>query len=73
MLDALLTNKAKLQEALENTGHQNWDPLDFPDWLLMELEGDLLIRPRQIDVARAIISPRSGVNSVLQMNMGQGE
>ncbi|KUI56442.1 hypothetical protein VP1G_03790 [Cytospora mali] len=74
VLHALLTNSnMKLQEALENTGHQNWNPMDFPDWLLVELEGDLLIRPSQIDVARAIISPRSGTNSVLQMNMGQGK
>lgn len=47
--------------------------MNFPDWLLVELEGDLLIRPSQIDVALAIISPPSGANSVLQMNMGQGE
>lgn len=72
MLHAILTG-VKLQETLENTGHQNWDPMDFPDWLLVELDGDLLIRPGQIDVALAIISPPSGANSVLQMNMGQGE
>ncbi|ROW07311.1 hypothetical protein VMCG_03763 [Cytospora schulzeri] len=71
---ALLTgNTVRLQEALENTGHQSWDPMDFPDWLLVELDGDLLIRPGQIDVAKAIISPPSGANSVLQMNMGQGK
>lgn len=68
-----LTNDgAKLMDTLKNTGHQNWDPLQRPDWLLMELECDLLIRPEQIQVANAIISPSSGTNSVLQMNMGQG-
>lgn len=68
-----LTNDcAKLMDALKNTGHQNWDPLQRPDWLLMELECDLLIRPEQVQVADAIISPSSGRNSVLQMNMGQG-
>ncbi|ROV95602.1 hypothetical protein VSDG_05251 [Cytospora chrysosperma] len=72
VLHAILTG-VKLQETLENTGHQNWDPMDFPDWLLVELDGDLLIRPGQIDVALAIISPPSGANSVLQMNMGQGK
>lgn len=68
----LTKDGAKLIEALKNTGHQNWDPLQRPDWLLMELECDLLIRPEQIQVANAIISPSSGTNSVLQMNMGQG-
>lgn len=69
----LLTDEgAKLVEVLKNTGHQNWNPLERPDWLLMELECDLLIRPEQVEVANAIISPSSGMNSVLQMNMGQG-
>lgn len=68
----LTNDRAKLMDTLKNTGHQNWDPLQRPDWLLMELECDLLIRPEQIQVANAIISPLSGTNSVLQMNMGQG-
>lgn len=68
----LTQDGAKVEEALRNAGHQNWDPLQRPDWLLMELECDLLIRPEQVQVANAIISPSSGTNSVLQMNMGQG-
>lgn len=68
----LTKDGAKLEEALKNSGHENWDPLQRPDWLLMELECDLLIRPEQVQVANAIISPSSGRNSVLQMNMGQG-
>lgn len=68
----LINDGTKLMEALKNTGHQNWDPLHRPDWLLMELECDILIRPEQVQVANAIISPSSGMNSVLQMNMGQG-
>lgn len=68
----LTDDHAKLMDALKNPGHQNWDPLRRPDWLLMELECDLLIRPEQVQVADAIISPSSGMNSVLQMNMGQG-
>ena len=63
----------KLAEEWRNTGHENWSPLKFPDWLLLEIESDLLIRREQIDVAYAIISPASGANSVLQMNMGKGK
>ncbi|KAG4255504.1 hypothetical protein FPRO03_14144 [Fusarium proliferatum] len=51
--------------------HSNWKPIDHPEWLLLEIDNNLLIRPSQIDVARAIISPSSASNSVLQMNMGQ--
>ncbi|PQE19066.1 p-loop containing nucleoside triphosphate hydrolase protein [Rutstroemia sp. NJR-2017a BBW] len=66
-------NQNKVLEEWGNVGHENWNPLDFPDWLLIEIEGDILIRPEQIDVAHAIISPASGSNSVMQMNMGKGK
>jgi len=63
----------KLVQEWQNSGHENWTPLEFPDWLLLEIESDILIRCEQTDVARAIISPASGSNSVLQMNMGKGK
>lgn len=63
----------KLQELLANVGHENWDPEDFPDWLLMEIDGGILFRPRQVTVARQIIKPDSNRNSLLQLMMGQGK
>ncbi|KAL8335908.1 hypothetical protein RB598_009880 [Gaeumannomyces tritici] len=67
-------NTPALADELDNPGHQSWSPHhEFPDWLLLEIDGDLLIRPDQVDVARAIIAPASGQNSVLQMNMGKGK
>ncbi|KAF2706375.1 hypothetical protein K504DRAFT_459665 [Pleomassaria siparia CBS 279.74] len=72
--EAQLTKKtSKLLDELANAGHENWDPLDFPDWLLLEIDSDILIRREQIDVAHAIISPGSGSNSVVQFNMGKGK
>ncbi|KAI1458353.1 hypothetical protein F4805DRAFT_456984 [Annulohypoxylon moriforme] len=62
-----------IHEETSNIGHQNWSPLQHPDWLLLEIESDILIRPEQVDVARAIIEPVSGQNSVIQMNMGKGK
>uniref|UniRef100_A0A0D2XII0 ubiquitinyl hydrolase 1 n=1 Tax=Fusarium oxysporum (strain Fo5176) TaxID=660025 RepID=A0A0D2XII0_FUSOF len=56
-----------------NEGHSNWKPEEHPDWLLLEIESNMMIRPVQVDVALATISPGSGSNSVLQMNMGQGK
>jgi len=64
---------ARLQEELGNMGHENWNPLEYPDWLLLEIDGDIMIRQEQIDVAHAIIAPGSGKNSVLQLNMGKGK
>jgi hypothetical protein len=64
-------NQRVLEES-ENVGHSNWNPIDRPDWILFEIDANMLIRPGQVDVALATISPASKSNSVLQMNMGQG-
>ncbi|KAB5582293.1 hypothetical protein GE09DRAFT_1197755 [Coniochaeta sp. 2T2.1] len=66
-------DQTRYNEEAENVGHQNWRPQQYPDWLLLEIEADILIRPTQVDVAMATISPPSESNSVLQMNMGQGK
>ncbi|KAL3595799.1 hypothetical protein FPOAC2_10166 [Fusarium poae] len=63
----------RLRENEELQAHSNWSPYEHPEWLLLEIDNNLLIRPSQIDVARAIITPSSASNSVLQMNMGQGK
>lgn len=63
----------KVQGELRNDGHKNWNPLHMSDWLLFEIDSNILIRAGQVDVAFETISPRSGSNSVLQMNMGQGK
>ncbi|KAM0145804.1 hypothetical protein ACHAQE_011068 [Botrytis cinerea] len=62
-----------LRQESQNYGHENWSPSQFPDWLLLEIDSNILIRCEQIDVAHAILSPESRSNSVLQMNMGQGK
>mgnify|MGYP003662699371 FL=1 len=62
-------NLHRLAEEQENTGHHNWNPSQHPDWVLLEIDANVLIRPGQIDVALATISPASDSNSVLQMNM----
>ncbi|KAH7009622.1 hypothetical protein EDB80DRAFT_838411 [Ilyonectria destructans] len=74
MRDATLCrDERRLPEDQKQEAHSNWRPIDHPEWLLLEINNNLLIRPPQIDVARAIISPASESNSVLQMNMGQGK
>ena len=72
--DALGKNRfSDFTREQKNRGHENWSPIKYPDWLLLEIESDLLLRKEQVDVARATIWPESKSNSVLQMNMGQGE
>ena len=50
-----------------------WRHEDHVDWLLLQIDFNLLIRQDQLEVARSLITPSSGQNSVLQMNMGQGK
>ncbi|KAM3477573.1 hypothetical protein MY5147_002645 [Beauveria neobassiana] len=69
----LLRDDKKFLEESQSVGHSNWSPADYPEWLLLEIDNNILIRPLQVDVAKAIISPHSGRNSVLQMNMGTGK
>jgi len=69
----LVDDVTRFQDEEANTGHTNWDPSKETDWMLLEIESNLLIRHNQVEVARATISPSSGSNSVLQMNMGQGK
>ncbi|KAK7937284.1 uncharacterized protein PG986_014152 [Apiospora aurea] len=64
--------RSRLEEEKKNFGHANWSPYEHTDWLLLEIESEILIRETQVDVARAIATSKVG-NSVLQMNMGQGK
>ena len=57
----------------EDPGHESWDGMEFPDWLLIEVENNLTIRKTQVDVALNILRPESGQNSLLQLNMGEGK
>lgn len=61
------------RDEVANSGHTNWNPEEFPDWLLLEIDGDVMLREEQIQVALATIAPASGGNSVLQLLMGKGK
>ncbi|KAK4459473.1 hypothetical protein QBC42DRAFT_299412 [Cladorrhinum samala] len=65
-----------LQRELANAGdHENeeWDPLEYPESLLLEIEQGIMIRPVQNKVAAAMRSPPGMKNSVMQLNMGEGK
>ncbi len=72
-LKACLHNTAEFIGELMNPGHVGWDPLSYPDWLLLELENNILIREEQAEIAKQMISPSSCSNSIMQLNMGLGK
>lgn len=70
---ASIGNNVELLSELSNPGHQDWDPLDHPEWLLLEIENNILIRRVQVQIAREMKSPSSCANSIMQLNMGEGK
>ena len=64
---------ASFFEESENTGGQGWVAEEKPNWLLFEIENDLLIRPNQARLAAEMIQPASASNTLCQLNMGSGK
>ncbi|KAJ4165642.1 hypothetical protein LMH87_007266 [Akanthomyces muscarius] len=62
-----------LVKELGNLGHTNWEPMDNPESLLLEIESGILIREVQDDIASEMKNPENGKNSVMQLNMGEGK
>lgn len=71
-LVGLVSNREDLIRETQNRGHTNWDPLEFPESLLLEIESGILIRDVQEEIAQ-IMRKNEGGNSVMQLNMGEGK
>jgi hypothetical protein len=72
-LVALCDKPVDLYEELRHVGHSNWDPLQFPETLLLEAESGIMIRKEQEFIASHMRSPKNGDNAVLQLLMGGGK
>jgi hypothetical protein len=65
--------QAELERELSNPGRVGWRATSHPDWLLIELESNLLVRQVQAEIASEMLAPGSGKNTVVQLNMGEGK
>ena len=63
-------NISSFTSEIHNLGCTAWDPRLFPDWLLVEIENDILIRPMQARVAQEMLTPSCSSNMLTQLNMG---
>ncbi|KAF7592481.1 hypothetical protein BBP40_000216 [Aspergillus hancockii] len=72
-LTTLVSFRDDLIRELQNPGHTNWDPHQYPESLLLEIENDILIRDVQEQIARKMRDISSGRNAVMQLNMGEGK
>jgi hypothetical protein len=58
---------------MTNPGHENWDPAETPETLLMEIESGILVRKVQADIGAQMMNPVGSRNAVMQLNMGEGK
>jgi hypothetical protein len=72
-LVALSDKPVDLCEELRHVGHSNWDPLQFPETLLLEAESGIMVRKEQEFVASHMRLPPNMENAVLQLQMGGGK
>ncbi|KDQ19218.1 hypothetical protein BOTBODRAFT_184299 [Botryobasidium botryosum FD-172 SS1] len=69
-----LARAKNLDSLRKELSYENFDEgaaLENPDWLLIQLESNFMIRPIQSRVACEMINPSH--NIVLQLNMGEGK
>ncbi|KAG2337794.1 hypothetical protein BDR05DRAFT_740578 [Suillus weaverae] len=66
-------NWVEFFKELENEECEGFDPELYPDWLLIQIESQFLARPVQVKVALEMMSPCTGGNTSLQLNMGEGK
>ncbi|GAA93193.1 similar to An08g12160 [Aspergillus luchuensis IFO 4308] len=66
-------HRMDLARELQNPGHTNWNPMDFPESLLLEIESGVLIRDVQEQIARRMRNAQPGQNVIMQLNMGEGK
>jgi hypothetical protein len=72
-LVSLIDRPEDLIQEIQNQGHSNWDPYDYPESLLLEIENGILIRDVQEEIARKMRTLQPGSNAVMQLNMGEGK
>ncbi|KAG2112538.1 uncharacterized protein F5147DRAFT_791077 [Suillus discolor] len=66
-------NWVEFFKELESEKCEGFDPELYPDWLLIQIESQFLARPVQVKVALEMMSPCTGRNTSLQLNMGEGK
>lgn len=69
VLAAEKSDVLSLYKEFGKQGRLHWTAHERPDWLLMEIENDLLVRPIQARVALEMIEPSNAANTLMQLNM----
>ncbi|KAI5862288.1 hypothetical protein GGS23DRAFT_610982 [Durotheca rogersii] len=57
----------ELLRDLRNPGHTNWEPMEYPESLLLEVESGIMIREVQEEIAGKMRQPPENRNTLLRM------
>ncbi|KAK6338590.1 hypothetical protein TWF730_002651 [Orbilia blumenaviensis] len=63
----------EFEREVRNAGRQNWNSEEYIDWLLLELDSEMLIRPVQASIGFSMMDDSKSNNAVMQLNMGEGK
>lgn len=66
-------NSLDLLKELQNAVYSNWNSVEYPQALFMEVENNITIRLIQFEIARTMTSPPDNRNAIMQLNMGEGK
>ncbi|KFA52542.1 hypothetical protein S40293_07627 [Stachybotrys chartarum IBT 40293] len=72
-LSRALHEHQTLAQELASFSPRSWDPIEYPDSLLLEVEGNMRIRQVQDKIATDMRGRRDKGNVVMQLNMGEGK
>ncbi|KAF3308478.1 hypothetical protein TWF173_001179 [Orbilia oligospora] len=63
----------EFEREIRNVGRQNWNAEEYIDWLLLELDSEILIRPVQASIGFNMMEDSKMSNAVMQLSMGEGK
>ncbi|KAJ7636917.1 hypothetical protein FB45DRAFT_451702 [Roridomyces roridus] len=62
-----------LDRELANDAFEAEEAFSCPEWLLIQIDNNFVVRPIQTKVAREMMFPASNENTISQLNMGEGK
>ncbi|KAK6511638.1 hypothetical protein TWF481_000547 [Arthrobotrys musiformis] len=63
----------EIEKEIHGFHGRDWDVNDFIDWLLFEIDSEMLVRPIQATIGLEMMREKKTGNAVMQLNMGEGK
>ncbi|RVD83243.1 uncharacterized protein DFL_007638 [Arthrobotrys flagrans] len=63
----------EIEKEIHGFQKQDWNAEDYVNWLLFEIDSEMLIRPTQAQIGLEMMRKQENGNAVMQLNMGEGK